>query len=188
MKKLLKTEEGCREAITKILNECENKEKELENESKQMMKASAVFATFLKQNAALTYNRGFERHLELLIENAKKEDYQERKIQALETMMKEFLVEVKILDNPSTLDKNISSEEVERSAEELFKMKINGVNFKECFDTNNKSMQRNQLIHPDTIIYLNHNDRSKKSHLKSIEKGSHHVKTKWNLFKNLKMG
>lgn len=115
--------------------------KKFEIEHKQIQKASAKFAYFLKRNAITPYNDALEQYLVHLIGEEEDKQAQGGNPQALRCLkmsMASYLEEKSILETQMSKGREfgevIDAQEIEKLVENLKKLELNGNSLKEALD------------------------------------------------------
>ncbi len=165
LKELLDESKSSHQRKMNLLNEMEKKLNEYEVEKNIIMKTTAQFAHFLKNNAIIPYNDSFERYIKLQMANEEakpQNDVKEQNLQRYESMLTEYK-EMKehwenVVKSGVKNAGNVSTENIFQLIKELYELPIYGNKIREAAIIQNKAYyhetHRGQVVHRSNIMNI----------------------------------
>ncbi|CAG9771299.1 unnamed protein product [Ceutorhynchus assimilis] len=133
-----------------VMREIEERKTQLENELKSIVRCNAKFAHFLCNNAITAYSDSYAEYIRYLKEQEKHlgSNADLVKLTGLENLLREHEEMKKVFQEAADLNKKlgrdveITPQEINKTKQELFNLKINGKKIRELFESQSKSLKK----------------------------------------------
>ncbi|KAL3278778.1 hypothetical protein HHI36_016303 [Cryptolaemus montrouzieri] len=164
VKKSITDKEELKRQKEQIISEMRKMMKELEDEHKAIIRHFAQFANFLQQNAITPYNDVYRQYIEFLIdrENSNGEAADKITIAYLKKCQEEYDEAMKLFENALNMKNqsvcNLTPELVQKSVNELFKLKHTGDKIKELYNSQILARKSENLNNGFQPIYSSRKD------------------------------